>query len=128
MSRELIFLYSIIYSYDGGETFGHTESTNILEPILGCEGSVQYSKKNDKIYYVGPVSKGILWRKDMWIFESSNKGKTWNKLVQVREKASGYSAQANLNGRLVLHYETSEDDKLIMKPDRLVFKELGVEI
>ena len=64
----------------------------------------------------------------MWIFESSNKGKTWNKLVQVREKASGYSAQANLNGRLVLHYETSEDDKLIMKPDRLVFKELGVEI
>jgi hypothetical protein len=57
-----------------------------------------------------------------------DQGKTWEKMFQIREKESGYTAFAEFGGKLVLAYESSLRTELEIKPDRIVYVELGIDL
>jgi hypothetical protein len=89
---------------------------------------VWYSKAKGALYYVGPASLNILFRKNLTLFRSMDQGKTWEKMFQIREKESGYTAFAEFGGKLVLAYESSPRTELAIKPDRIVYVDLGIDI
>ena len=117
------------YSYDGGETFGKKEIANILAPVAGCEGSIFYSKKTKTLYYIGPSSETLLYRRDMHLFESQDEGKTWHSKYQfTKNEMAGYSALTEYKGKLVGIIEEASGYQIIMKPDKFTFVNFDIDV
>jgi len=38
----------------------------------------------------------------MWVYESDDEGKTWNKIIKVRDGEAGYTAFGEVEGKLIL--------------------------
>jgi len=57
-----------------------------------------------------------------------DQGQTWEKVFQIREKESGYTALGEFDGRLVLAYESAKKTQLAIVPDRIVYVDLGIEL
>lgn len=118
------------YSYDGGETFGPIETVSEMnQPITGCEGSTFYSKKTDSIYVTAilPLKGDYLYRQNLVLYRSTDKGKTWELLFMIKEGPTAYSALAINNGSLVVLYESSDKKELVFIPNRIIFQDLGID-
>jgi len=116
-------------SNDGGETFGAVMYVEELrQPFNGCQGSIVGPSIGDgALYFSGPDS--ILKRDHLTLFTSHNSGQSWLKLLLVDEGASGYSSLqlSSTSTHLFLLYEQSDQDNLIMAPDRFVFKTIPLK-
>ena len=111
-------------SNDGGITFGPTYFIDIPQPFDGCQGSiVKVSTSNDTLYFTGPDS--YVKRDHLSLWRSDDDGQTWIKEKLIDPGASGYSSlQVGNNNSLLLIYEQSDEDELIMAPDRFIFRVL----
>ena len=117
------------WSDDGGETWRDIGLNSIWEMITGCQGSTFYSKKNDIVYWAGPLGDyTFIFRNNFWLFESRDKGKTWNKKQKLISGPSGYSSLTEYKGKLCLLTETSKENEFIMAPDRFIFRNLEIDV
>ena len=115
-------------SNDGGITFGPTYFVDIPQPFDGCQGSIiQTHGDNSMLYFTGPDS---LYKRDhLTLWQSVDSGKSWTKVLLIDEGASGYSSlqvgyvDGTSHGLLLL-YEQSDRDELIMAPARFIFRAL----
>ena len=111
-------------SENNGLTFGPTRWVEDLpQPFDGCEGSMLRIPQTDKLYFSGPDS--YFKRDHLTIWESVDEGVSWKREILVDPGASGYSSlQSKGYDHLELLYEQSDEDDLIMAPDRFVYREL----
>jgi sialidase-1 len=108
-------------SNDGGLTFGPTRWVDDLpQPFDGCEGSMIRLPQNGSLYFSGPDS--YLKRDHLTVWKSENEGLSWETYVLVDPGASGYSSLQTHENVLELLYEQSDEDDLIMAPDRFVYR------
>jgi len=110
-------------SDDGGETFGPTRFVPELpQPVDGCEGSLVAVDEagSQALYYSGPDSKVL--RTGMSVWKSGNEGESWSKVFAVDAGMSGYSAMQAVPKGLALLYEQSDEQQVVMNPDRFVFR------
>mmetsp|Transcript_7497 Transcript_7497/g.13471 ORF Transcript_7497/g.13471 Transcript_7497/m.13471 type:complete len:506 (+) Transcript_7497:68-1585(+) len=116
-------------STDGGLTVGPTRYVpELYEPLGGCEGSLlsrplQKDAPKEALFYSGPHSKTL--RQSMALFRSDDEGASWQPMLTVDDGPSGYSAlQRRTATSLSLIYEQADGLKLIMEPDRFIFRVL----
>jgi len=65
---------------------------------------------------------------DLTLYQSKDLGETWDKVRILNQGVSGYSALGKLDGKLVVLYETSKDEKIIMESDTFKFLKTEIDI
>lgn len=101
----------------------------MMAPITGCEGSTWYSRKNKVLYYIGPSSKlHFLYRRDMRLFESHDEGKSWVSKYIFTSEMAGYSALAEMDGKLVGLIEEAPGYQLAIVPTKFTFVNFDIEV
>lgn len=110
-------------SNDGGLSFGPTSFVPSLpQPFDGCEGSTVQTSTGI-LFFTGPDSH--VKRDHMTLWRSEDEGTSWKKQLLLDPGASGYSALVVVDPEsdsLGLLYEQSDQDELIMAPDRFVYR------
>lgn len=110
-------------SNDGGVTFGPTRFVPELpQPFNGCQGST-IRALNGSLFFTGPDS--TVKRDHLTLWRSDDEGGSWQKHLLIDAGASGYSSlqvDPASPGALFLLYEQSDQDNLIMAPDRFIFR------
>jgi sialidase-1 len=119
-------------STDEGLTFGDARVVpELREPLDGCEGSLVINRRKDVLLYSGPNSAG-LYRENMTVWISPNAdGASWEVLHHVDPSPAGYSSMAFEAGaanqsHVSVLWEQSNETRVIMLPDRIIFQTLPV--
>lgn len=115
-------------SDDGGETFTKPhEVTTLRQPFDGCEGSVARGP-DGTILWVTPSPRNLmrLFRRMLTVWESSDEGESWDRLVVIHPGGAGYSSLVNLGANMGLLYERDNRTELIIKPTSIVFNILNL--
>eukprot|EP00056_Hartaetosiga_gracilis_P008024 m.115129 g.115129 ORF g.115129 m.115129 type:complete len:377 (+) comp12835_c0_seq2:2432-3562(+) len=115
----------IVYSHDEGETYSDGEmSTDLYQPIDGCEGSTIRAPSNNTLYFTVPTTETL--RYNLCLHESYDAGRSWSNTKIVDTGPSGYSSLSFLeNGDLGLLYERSPDLRVVFVPTAISFVILG---
>ena len=112
-------------SNDGGLTFGPTYFVdNLPQPFDGCQGSIIRVSNTDSLYFTGPNS--YVKRDHLTLWKSADDGQSWVNKQLIDSGASGYSSLQTHGSNLFLLYEQSDEDKLIMAPDRFIFRGIPI--
>ena len=115
-------------SNDDGETFGPVSYVEELkQPFDGCQGSIIADNDNNRLYFTGPDS--TYKRDHLTLWSSDDQGKSWDKILLLDSGPSGYSSLQLLNSTkskitLGLLYEQSNESKLVMLPEKLIYRVL----
>ena len=103
-------------SVDGGVTWSKSRIDFRLQSSVdygGCQGSVL--GVDNFLFYTGPAgglgSENNEDRQNLFIYRSSNGGKTWENDFLLYDKSAGYSCITQLNdGRLAIVFETADSE------------------
>ena len=114
-------------SHDGGATWGPSwETKDLPEPIRGCEGSLVYHPKTEKLYFSHPDPSLDLFRNRLVVWSSTNLGATWEKHATVWGKAAGYSSMVvQQDGQLGMFYDRNDHSMAIFEAQSVSYTTLS---
>ena len=112
-------------SNDGGKTFGPTRFVPELDqPLNGCQGSI-VSSDDGTLFLSNPQS--TFKRDHLTLWRSDDDGMSWQSILLIDAGPSGYSSlqvSSSVSGQaeVLVLYEQSDMNNLVMNPDRFVFR------
>ena len=119
------------YSTDDGDSWSEYEDTTLPQPVLGCEGTL-VALDDDRVLFAGPDAFGIL-RVDMTVWESADRGKTWDYAYQADTETSatigyvGASEHTALPAFLRVHLLTLSGTRRWSSTTTALWASCGVE-
>lgn len=87
----------------------------------GCEGSLLKLRGSDDLLFSG-VAGPALFRQNLGISRSDDRGRSWKLVRRVTYGAAGYSALANLRDGVAVLYEAAARKRVIFEPDEILFE------